>query len=429
MTGLYRCGLLFGWLMWLSTTSGYAQSFDDFHREIREHNPACKLAYQEVLAQVARQDLAGSLADPEIQVGVFAQEVETRVGPQQSLLRLGQSIPWPGKRKARTNQALQGVKVAQARFEEVLLQEITRFQKTYADFYRLGKARAFTQEHLALLGDLEEVVTERYEANAARYNDLIRIQIEMDTLKNRLATQDASELPLRSKLNQILGRPQGRAIPIPDKLPQFQLPAALDMETLMQRLEFSNPNLMRLNHLEDQQRLSQDLARLAMKPDFKLGLTWTQTGSAQVPDVSGSGKDPLLLTVGVNLPIWKKKNRARLTSAAIGVERVKSERIDVLSQLEAEMQWAVYQLDEARRKMALFSNQIIPKAEESLEVMLIAFETGKASYLELIDAERSLLEFRLSVIEAESQQLKALAQLQAVLGEPPFPGKTEGNDE
>ncbi len=75
---------------------------------------------------------------------------------------------------------------------------------------------------------------------------------------------------------------------------------------------------------------------------------------------------------------------------------------------------------EATRNLGLLNDRLLPKARQSLEVARSGYASGKADFINLIDAQRTLLDFRLAEVEARIQRELALAELSLViLGTPP----------
>jgi outer membrane protein TolC len=79
-----------------------------------------------------------------------------------------------------------------------------------------------------------------------------------------------------------------------------------------------------------------------------------------------------------------------------------------------------YAYREVNRNLDLLREQLIPKAQRSLEIARSAYLSGKTDFFNLIDAERSLLEFRLSEIDARTQRELTLSELSLLIaGVPP----------
>ena len=71
---------------------------------------------------------------------------------------------------------------------------------------------------------------------------------------------------------------------------------------------------------------------------------------------------------------------------------------------------------DSERRVSLYQNTLIPKAEESLTATEAAFRADTADFLDLIDSQRVLLEFQLSRERALSDRLRAEAQIDRLIG-------------
>ena len=75
---------------------------------------------------------------------------------------------------------------------------------------------------------------------------------------------------------------------------------------------------------------------------------------------------------------------------------------------------------EIGRNLDLLENQLIPKARQSLEIARAGYLSGTIDFFNLMDAERTLLNFELSEVEARTQREIVLADLSLmVAGVPP----------
>jgi outer membrane protein TolC len=77
---------------------------------------------------------------------------------------------------------------------------------------------------------------------------------------------------------------------------------------------------------------------------------------------------------------------------------------------------SLYKYDDAARKLNLFRDTLVPKAEQALKTAQRAFSSEKASYLDMIDTERQLLEFRLMEERALVDRNIRLAELEKLCG-------------
>ena len=75
---------------------------------------------------------------------------------------------------------------------------------------------------------------------------------------------------------------------------------------------------------------------------------------------------------------------------------------------------------EINRNLALLQNQLIPKGRQSLEIARAGYLSGSIDFFNLMDAQRTLLSFRMDEVEGRSQREITLAELSLwIAGVPP----------
>jgi outer membrane protein TolC len=152
---------------------------------------------------------------------------------------------------------------------------------------------------------------------------------------------------------------------------------------------------------------------------------WIDTVPIAGQNLRDNGKDPLIGTVSFSLPLWWQKYSAGVREAQARRRAAVHERAHRELELATTLQMAVYTFRDAERKMDLYSAGLIPKAREALAANVTAYESGKASFLDLLDAQRVLLEFHLSHERALANRVQRLAEIEMIVGAP-FP-REEGS--
>ena len=145
-------------------------------------------------------------------------------------------------------------------------------------------------------------------------------------------------------------------------------------------------------------------------------MDYIDTDSALIPGVEDSGKDPVLARISVNLPIWWAKYRAGQRQAEAQLRAARRSLEDRENVLEAEVKLALFRVEDAERKIGLYRDTLIPKGKEHLKATETAYRAGKSSFLDLIDAQRVLLEFELSYERALADHASSLAELEMLVG-------------
>lgn len=385
------------------------------------HNPGLKAAFEQWKAALWKIPQVRSLPDPRFTYAYFVERVETRVGPQRQRFALAQTFPWLSKLELRGDEAAREAEAKRARYEAAKWQLFERVKKAYFEYAYLRQAVAVTEENIRLLKHLERVVQTQYASSLAPYGALVRLQAELGRLEDRLKGLQDLRGPVSEELNAALNRPKDAVLPWPEPV-RLKIVAFADEEARSWLLE-GNPELKALSRLVEKEKLGEALARKDYYPDVTVSLEAVDTGQAMNRTAPDSGKDPVSVGISINLPIWWNKYDAGVREA----QHRRSAAINILeekqNELTSQLAMVLYKLRDAERRIDLYKNGLIPKAQQALQVSLQDLETGLGRYSDVIDAQRMLLEFELAYERAEVDKAQRLAEVERLVGrfleEPP----------
>ncbi len=386
----------------------------DIERVAFESSPILRAAYERWRSHVRALALVRSLPDPTFGLGIFAQEVETRVGPQQARFAFEQRIPWLSKLTLAGDARALAAHAAFAEAESLRLNLRVQIRSIWGELYFLGKRIGITSDNVELVRQWEQSARARYQSSLLSYRDIVRAQIELGTLEDDLARLNQRRRPLVTRLLALVGVDLRSAVSLPEELQEIA-PLPSDAE-LRARLQQHNPELAALSHLAESARVEVARARTRYRPDFRFGLAYTLTGEANMPGVSGSGRDAVMPQLGFSIPIWWGAYGAGVESAAASQraadEGVRGQRLA----LEAELEDALFGLRDAQRRQVLYRDDILPKARETLVSTTASYRSGRAALIDLIDAQRTLLEFDLALERSRADAFIAAARVRALVG-------------
>ncbi len=368
------------------------------------NQPYVEAAYYDWAASVQRITVERSLPDPKLN---FSADI---AGMVMSLMpALMMDLPGPGKLRAAANVASAESEGKYFAFETSVLRAAFVFKKAYYELHFLdGKIRV-NQEMLRLVSEVEKLARAQNEVGKVTLQDVLRAQIEQERLTTEIANLEDSRNPMLAQFRAALGlKANDAAPPIPQKYEST--PLDLTSETLFATALAQNP---RLKAMEAEVRRADASLRLAYKarvPDFSVGVG---------ADIKAS---PLMVSpqVGLTLPIWRDKTSAQIAGAQANKQAAEARLSAEEIALAVEFAEKSFLFREASRGLELLTVRLLPKAQQSLEVARSGYVSGKVDFLNLLDAERTLLEFQLSEIDARVQRELALAELSLlVLGTPP----------
>jgi outer membrane protein TolC len=377
-------------------------------------NPELKAAFNRWQAQLEKVPQADAFPDPVFSYMFFIEPIETRVGPQRQKFSLSQTFPWFGQRDLRGRAADEKAAAEWQRLQNLKLKLFFRVKQTYYEYYFLGRSIEITDDNLKLLTYLENVVRANYKTGLARYTDVVKAQVVIGELEDRLQTLREMRNPVAARLNAALNRPADAIIPWPDNI--GNPPDSLDEPQLYQWLQEHNPELKAIRHQALSEEHQMDLTEKEGRPDFTVGFDFIDIGEARMPDVPDSGKNALAVRVGLNIPLWRDKYGAARREAEMRHSNFLFEQKGRENNLQAALKLAIFQFQDAKRKERLYGNTLIPKAEQSLGVNQKAFAAGNADFLDLIDAQQTLLEYRLAFERASSDRAISTALIESLVG-------------
>ncbi len=391
-----------------------SSGLDDYLRYAALKNPGLEAAFQRWKATVERMPQVRALPDPRFTYGYYIAEIETRVGPMQHAVALSQTFPWLGKLQDLEDAAARAANVEYQRFEAAKLDLFYRVEAAYNDLFLLKRSIDIAGENIELLQQFEGVARARYRVGAAGHPDVIRLQVELGKLEDRLRQLRDLRAPSAARLNAALNRRSDTAVAWPSSVSGRVIDKGLD--DLLAMLRENNPRLEALDEQSERERINADIARKDGLPDLTVGLAYTVVGERSGVSIPGNGDDAFLASLSVNVPLWREKYDAGVREALARRLAVVNQRVEMTNRLTADLQQAIFEHNDARRRVELYRDTLIPKATESLHASLAGFEQGTADFLDLVDTERTLLEFQLGLERALVDRATSCAQIERLVG-------------
>ena len=375
-------------------------TLDETLRVAFENNPQLHAAFARWQAARERIPQARALEDPALSFETFVEQVDTRYR-----VSVTQRFPAFGARRQRERRAAAEARAAQHLFEAERIDLYERVVRAFHEYRYLARASEVTEANLRLLTQLEQAIDARYRDGNAPFADLIRVRIEHDRLADRMAALHDQRRPRSADLAALLNLPADDPLPWPAGGAATAMP--LDENELAGRLTELNPELKAMAARIEAAVYGEDLARRDGWPRPMLGAGWMamrgMDGRADETDIG--------LMAGISLPIWRSRIRAgrreaeALTQAAIHEQDARTRRA------RANLSMAVFQFRDAERRLRLFQESLIPSAEQALEVIRHAYAEGGAGFTDLIDAQRTLLEFQLLTERAAADREIAIGDI------------------
>lgn len=391
-----------------------ADSLKGYLNYAAENNPGLQSAFNLWKAELEKVAQVRSLPDPTLNFAYFVREVETKVGPQQMKVGLMQKFPWFGKLKLRGDIFFERARALEDNFERLKLELFYKVKKLYYDYYYTSRSIVIIKENIALLKAASEQIRTMYSTGRTSYSNLIRVQIELDKLKDRNISLEDKLPTIRVALNSVMNRSLEKEIFVDKRIGDMRF--HIKGSSLVKILKTTSPELKSLDHFTLSRAAGVKLARKNFLPDFSIGADIIVTGDSSVPGVTDSGKDPFLIKMSMNIPLRFKKINASIRDARMRLDAVKYKKIEKENKLLSSLETALFNFNDSGRIIKLYRDSLKPKAQQAFEVTKTAFTTGKMGFLDFIDTQRTLLDFDLVLEKAKSSHLQNLALIEKIIG-------------
>ncbi len=377
-------------------------------------SPALDAFERRYEAAIARIPQARALPNPQFQVTHFVESIQTRTGPQENAFVLNQRFPWFGILNERGRAASAEAEALRDAWQNQNLRVALETGTSYYDYALVHRQIDLVQRNLELLRQALPSIEERVRGGES-LDALLRLQVEVGKLENRLSTLRSRKKVIEAKLRELLVVNESVLLPAPELKP-VDAPR-VDSSSLYQVLERDNPELRMLRKRIESAEARKALARMESYPDIMLGINYVQIGDS-VAQASDAGKDAWGVTVGISIPLWLERNRSARLEAAASQNALNADFKQRLVTLKAEISKRITQLQDAARTASLYGDELLKLAQQSVEISRTRYEDGEGTLLEWIDSERSRLELELDYWEAISNIAKHHLSLQVIVNQP-----------
>ncbi len=352
---------------------------------------------------------AGLLDDPSFKFEAWAVPIRQPAAfdrDDTNMFGLMQNFPFPGKLGLRAEAAWRDAEATFQMFRQEELDLIAQLKKTYYSYFSLSKELDFHFEHVKILEEFENIANEKFKRGIISQEDVLKAQVELITLHNEVFAIEQQLGSQRAAINILLNRPDGA--PLGKPLDLSPAAAPLDLKEMQERALEARPEARaaRLKLLSSQTGLK--LAeRDAWQPDFSVGLDYWQM--PREDDAWGG-------VFSFNLP-WltgKRFAEVRKLEHAARADEISLEA--VRNQINYEVRDAYLRVEAARKSVLLFKGELIPKSQQSVDVSRSNYEKDRTTFLNLLEAERSLRDVKIKYHRAIAAHEAAMADLERATG-------------
>lgn len=385
----------------------------DLLAQVEREHPALRAAARMIEAKRARVAQARAWPDPQLSIGYLGDftPFKTQANDPASYRQLGvmQEIPYPGKRDLRGKIAEKEADAETWNFEAARRRVLTEVRLAYYELWAVDKAIEITNSNKLLLEKLARIAEEKYKVGTGLLPDVLRAQVEVTRVLQRLTVLRQRRDTLAGQLNSLLLRPV--EAPLGPLAAVEKLPFAYSLEELLERSVENAPEMRRQQELIEQSQFAVSLAKKDFRPDFSVGWEYQNRTSRQA-EMFG-------LRFTMNLPVFNRSKRDAAVTEASSIEagaRHAREAIRTALLFRVKEQYLAARASE--ELLTLYVKGIVPQSTLALESALAAYQVGSLDFLSLISNFTTVLDYEINYYEELAEYQKALARLEEITGIP-----------
>jgi len=333
-------------------------------------------------------------------------------GRSETTLQLGQLIELGGKRAARMKAAALNRDLAGWDYETRRIAVFAQTAQDFLDVLREQERLLLTEETIRLAQQVVDTVTARVKAAATHAEEatkaevaLASVQIERDQIKRALVAA-------RQRLAANWGSTQPRFERAEGNLDSIApIPA---LEHLSQKLA-QNPELARWATEFSQRRAALELEKAKAKPDITVGGGYRRKEE--------SSDNTLVLGVSIPLPLFNR-NQGNIKEAEYRLAKSQEEQRAAEVRVTTALNQAYQALAAAEAEITALKQKVLPGARSVFETVSEHYREARYSYLEVLDAQRTLFGARSQLLRSLTDYHRAVVAIERLIGEP-LPTATE----
>ena len=355
-----------------------------------EKNPQLQSTRDQI--DVAVGSLRQSKIYPNPVLGLLAEEVpsnEVGLNQSQNLVSITQPIITGGKRGL-------GIKVSEKSKEKDEFERDAVLLAVIADTKKAFYKVVADQEGYAIAKKVEEIAKGIYESEKARFDagevaitNVLRAEVELSKARNLVSNAEGNLQNSIKELQTVMGIPEEIIDGVIGKL--LSKPVELSLPELELKMNNNQPFLKASKKTIEIAETQLSLEKRQVIPDINLSAGYKRLTQENVDTVQ----------MGVEIPApFFNRNQGNIQKGKALSRKAKSENLSVYNDLLFQLKKNFNSYNVERKRVIEYGDKILPKAEESLKLITRGYREGEFDYIDLLDAQRTWAETRISYLES-----------------------------
>ena len=352
-----------------------------------------------------------TLPDPKIKLGVMNVPTDTYDMNQEPMTQvqfgIKQMFPRGNSLKIKSQRAISMSMVEDAKTANQRRKVTRDVRETWLELFYWLKAEAVVNKNHNLFKKLVSVTKQQYAAGRQKQQDVIRSELELGMLDDRILKIKTKIEVVRAKLAKYIGYDISSSS-LEDALPNFNVSQNnnwLDKHPMMNMEQA----------MVDSNEKNVELAKQSYKPSWAVDLTYGQREA----DKNGKERaDFVSAMIMFDLPLFTgDKQDKKVAASKLRLNSALNARNERKRNLNRMWQANVSKEKRLSQRSEKYKNLLVPKASENTKAALYSYQSGRGAFTALMRAQIIELETQLRALRLDVDHKKTQAQLLYFVGE------------
>jgi len=370
------------------------------------NNPIILSKKHRVEAAEGKIKQAQLLPNPEIDL--LAEEIPTEeigLNQSQNMVSLSQKLEIGGKRGLRTDVAKKEKNILSLEAQTAIWNITAQTKKAFFDLLTAQNELNLAKKTVEIAANSKNLSDKKFKAGDIPKLEVLKAEVELSNAKTNVVEAERNVLNATKRLQTVMGTtgmPLQKLVPVP----------------------VTDAPLLKLGKLEE--LLLENYPDLqAQKSNVTLSLLKVKEAKRKIiPDVDVSigykrlsAIDEDTIQAGISLPLpFFNRNQGNIIEAEKLSHKAKDDEAAARNELLLQLDNAYSMYASTRELVRSFIDTIVPQAEESLKMSKQGYEHGEFDFLEVLDAQRTLVTANVSYLKALNGLFTSMTEIERLVG-------------
>jgi len=398
-------------------SNGQTDSLKDLINIAIDVSPKLKMLEMKKLSASNRIEQNSNLPDPMLTLGFANLPVNSFSFTQEPMtgkvVGLSQAFPFPGKLSEQADVNRKDVDIVEQEVLDAKNEIRKSVIKSYDELLYIREAISIANSSENLLNNIAEVVRTKYSVSTASQQNLLKVELEITNLNEKIEDLKSKESTQLAMLNALLLRPMETPIQT-GEFPEVAY-KTFTVEELIDSSKIHRPFLEGIQEAEQKEVLKQSLAKYDYYPNFNLALQYSFRD--KIESTNTPLEDFFSVMVGISIPINYSGKVSSKVEETESMQKLYDEQYNMsLQVLRSSFGSSIAKLNSLKERIKLISEGSLIQATENLKTTLTSYQVGQVDFLNVIDAQNSLLTIENNLYRLKTDYLNEIAELEFLTG-------------